>query len=136
MIKCSLKRISYSDQGIWGVFIAPNFDCCTIELPDRNNERGYSCIPRGLYRVVPRYSKKFGDIYHVKNVEGRTFIYIHSGNYAGDTKKGFKTHSLGCILPGLNYGTMENQRVVFNSRFALADLKEVLDYQLFSLEVL
>jgi len=136
MIECSLIRLSDSDQGTWGVFIAPHFSCCMMELPWRFNLPCYSCIPKGKYEVIPHYSQKFGDIYWVQDVEGRTYIYIHTGNYAGDSKKDYKTHSLGCILPGLTYGYLENQKVVLNSRTALRHLKEALDYQPFMLEVL
>ncbi len=135
MITCNLIRLSESDQGIWGVFLTPGNQYYIIELPWRNNLPCFSCIPKGKYEVFPKYSKRHGHIYHIQNVTNRTLIYIHSGNYAGDTKKGFKTHSLGCILPGLDYGYFGKQRVVLSSRIALRRLKEDLDYQPFVLEV-
>jgi len=132
---CKLIRISFSNEGTWGVFFTPYSSYKTIELPWHDNERNFSCIPKGLYEVIPHHSQKFGDIYWIQDVPDRSKIYIHSGNYAGDTRKGFLTHSLGCILPGDTYSFLDNQRAVLNSKTTLRKIKEALNYKPFWLEI-
>lgn len=70
------------------------WDCHTIELPWKDNERRVSCIPEGKYRVEKHFSPRFKKCFWVKNVEGRSEILIHAGNTKNDT--------LGCILPGVD----------------------------------
>ena len=52
-------------------------------------------------------------------VNGRTWILTHSGNLAGDRKKGYRTHSYGCILLGKYFGSLDNQTAVLVSRTTL-----------------
>jgi hypothetical protein len=68
------------------------FKCKTLELGWNNNKRKVSCIPEGVYHVVPRRSAKYGEHWHITNVENRDWILIHHGN--------FTTDILGCILVG------------------------------------
>jgi len=97
MPQAELFRLRRSDQGTEGIFVSTTFSCKTLELPWRNNENQISCIPPGTYNVEIRRSNKFGKTYWVKEVPNRSYILIHSGNYAGDKTKGFKTHVQGCI---------------------------------------
>ena len=71
------------------------FECCTLELTDRNNKRNVSCIPSGEYKISPRKSAKYGDHYLVENVMMRDYILIHEANYYTDLK--------GCIGIGENF---------------------------------
>lgn len=66
----------------------------TLELPWMDNAVRKSCIPAGNYTCRRRESQKYGHHWHVQDVEGRTLILIHHGNYHSDT--------LGCILVGRN----------------------------------
>ncbi len=77
------------------------FVCKTLELPWLDNQTSISCIPEGHYDVVPRTSQKYKNHLHVTDVEGRSFILIHWGNYAG-SKNPRTGHSdiRGCILVG------------------------------------
>jgi hypothetical protein len=68
------------------------FDFHTLELPYLDNKKQISCILAGVYKCVKRWSKKYGWHWHVLDVEGRTLILIHFGNYFNET--------LGCILVG------------------------------------
>lgn len=68
------------------------FSCFTLELPDLHNQFQISNIPEGVYTVVKRWSKKYGHHFHVLDVENRTLILIHNGNFFYQTK--------GCILVG------------------------------------
>lgn len=132
-----LKRIAASDHGTEGVVTVPEFgfSCFSMELPWRNNQNRLSCIPKGSYTVVIRNSPKFGWTFHVTNVEGRSYILFHSGNYAGDTQKGLKTHSHGCILLGKSKGFLGGQRAVLNSRVAVSEFQRLMNNEPFKLVI-
>jgi hypothetical protein len=68
------------------------FECFTLELPWKNNERNISCIPPGNYNAEKRISSKLGMNLHILNVENRDMILIHKGNFNTDIR--------GCILVG------------------------------------
>ena len=134
--KVTLCRLSRSDQGTEGILLAGNFNCNTLELPWRDNVRRLSCIPPGEYDVEIRNSNKYGRVYWVRKVPERTYILIHSGNFAGDETKGFKTHVMGCILLGQKMGFLGGQRAVLNSRITVRRFMDELDYNAFKLSVL
>lgn len=69
-----------------------------LEPPWLNNQVGVSCIPIGIFHVLPHISPKFGKCYKVvtpgkSDVDGRDEILDHVGNFRKNTK--------GCRLPGL-----------------------------------
>jgi hypothetical protein len=66
--------------------------CATIELPWKNNRARISCIPEGRYRLVKRYSPKFGNHFLLEEVPCRTCILVHPANDAMLELK-------GCIAP-------------------------------------
>lgn len=112
-----LIRFRQSDHGSFGVLLIDGvFFCYTIEPPQRNNLPNFSCIPAGEYKVVWHRSPRYGWVYMVTQVDGRAFVLTHPGNYGGDIKKGFKTHTQGCILLGSRLGVLGSQRAVLNSR--------------------
>lgn len=78
---CTLGRLSYGE-----------FQCFTLELPWVDNEKGISCIPKGIYRVEKYNSPKHGKVLLLKDVPNRTFIEIHAGNFTRQIE--------GCILVG------------------------------------
>lgn len=97
----------------------PKFLCWTLEDEKRLVKvPGQTCIPTGVYKVVPRtvgrmhdqYKQKFGDRHRgmlwiaEPEPEGFTFTYIHIGNYAyegDDAPAGMtKDDTLGCPLVG------------------------------------
>ena len=130
-----LCRLTRSDQGTEGLLLAGDFNCKTLELPWRDNQRQVSCIPPGEYDVEMRLSNKYGRIYWVRKVPNRTYILIHSGNYAGDKSKGFKSHVMGCILLGKKRGYLAGQRAVLNSRITVRAFMRDMEYQKFKLHV-
>jgi hypothetical protein len=105
-----LFRTSTSDEGTEGMLATDGFFCKTLELPWRENQRSISCIPSGIYTVKIRQSPKYGEIYWVTGVPNRSWILIHSGNWAGDRAKGFKTHVNGCILLGKQHGDLSHMK--------------------------
>lgn len=136
MVKVILKREESQDFGTFGIITLPNgkqFD--TLELPDKENKRQVSCIPKGIYPCNIINSPKFGQVYGVLNVPNRTNILIHAGNYGGDVEKGYRSDILGCILLGKGRGKLNNQPVVMSSRIALKEFMAALNNKPFELEV-
>jgi len=95
-----------------------------MELPWKDNQTNISCIPTGEYNMDVVKAGKFGLVYWVRNVPGRTSILIHSGNWAGDTSKGLRTHSHGCVLVGMKRGILLGQRAILDSFIARTKLLE------------
>ena len=133
--RVEIFRLKRSDQGTEGLLVSEDFNCRTLELPWRNNRRQISCIPPGIYDVEIRLSNKYGRIYWVREVPNRTYILIHSGNYAGDKSKGLKSHVMGCILLGKKSGRLGGQAAVLNSRIAVRNFMEELEYEPFKLRI-
>ncbi len=123
-----LKRYPSTDQGTLGRLYLPNgLQLCSIELPDRQNQTSISRIPAGEYKVKPWKSRKFGSVWILEDVKGRTYILIHKGNVAGDRALGYRTHSNGCILLGVKFATIYGQLAVSNSAKALRECHKALD---------
>jgi hypothetical protein len=135
MRKVNLFRLQRSDQGTQGLLVAGDFNCKTLELPWRENQQQISCIPPDIYKVEIRLSNKYGRVYWVRKVPNRTYILIHSGNYAGDKEKGFKSHVMGCILLGKNSGRLGGQTAILNSRVAVRQFVEEMEYEPFELNI-
>ncbi len=136
MREVQLWRMKRHDQGTEGLLVTAGFNCCTLELPWRENTRSISSIPAGEYDVVLRQSAKYGNIYWVTKVPNRTWILIHAGNWAGDVAKGFKTHVAGCILLGKKHGFLSGQRAILNSRVAVRQFMNHMEYEKFKLRVM
>lgn len=135
-----LDRVITGDDGTFSVIrdAGGSMVCECAELPDRDNQRGISCIPRGLYRVdyLPvSASGKYRDVYHVRDVPGRSGILIHRGNYVGDRSLGLLADSWGCLLPCLRVGVLGNQRAGLGSSSALNRLHKASCRAGFFLEV-
>lgn len=130
---CRMKR---SNQGTRGILFFEDFNCQTLELPWRENQRNVSCIPAGDYKVKVRISPRYGQVYWITEVKNRSFILIHSGNWAGDVKKGYKTHVNGCILLGQKRGLLQGQWAVLNSRITVKRFIRKTAYEPFTLKIL
>lgn len=94
--------------------------CVTLELPWKENKRRISCVPVGTYKVVRRWSKKYGDHFHLTNVPNRNLILIHAANYVSDL--------LGCIGVGSEYAFINKDAIldISNSKKTLAKLLKEL----------
>lgn len=105
------------------------FQCKTLELAWKNNKQSISCIPKGLYTVVKRYSDKYKHHYHITNVEGRKWILIHHGNYHTDIR--------GCILLGKDFTDIngDGYRDVTSSKKTCDKFLEVMP-ECFELEII
>jgi len=121
-----IKRIFHSPfqtLGIWTIFDDRDFpfwECRTLELPDKRNQKRISCIPEGIYTVVKRWSKTYGDHFHITDVEGRSYILVHNAN--------FVRQLLGCIAVGLAHTDIDGDglRDVTRSKSTLKDLNRIL----------
>lgn len=130
-----LNRFAKSNQGTFGIWACPafGFSCFSLELPWRNNATGISCIPTDTYIVKSRWSKKYGWHFHITNVKGRSWILLHSGNFAGDETLGYRTHSHGCILLGKTKGLLQGQQAILNSRITVRKFNNLMQNQTFKL---
>lgn len=131
----NIFRMQRSDMGTQGVLIIDSFFCYTLELPWRENKRSISCIPSGEYETVIKKSPKFGLVYHIIDVPERSNVLIHSGNFAGDTSKGYRSNVEGCILVGKNFGSMMGQWAVINSRITIRRFMDNMNMESFILQV-
>jgi len=93
--------------------------CCFVERPMLNNKPSESCIVEGTYTVIPHQSPRFGDCYALEAPELgvtrngpslRTHILIHKANSPQDLQ--------GCLAPGVDFGFVNNEWAVLNSRAA------------------
>ncbi len=98
-MEIKIKRISSQKNSIIGYMaIDGDFECYTIERPDKDNAPDVSCIPTGTYKLGFRmdltektnhYRKKFNWFrWHLQimDVKDRTAIYIHIANKPEDLK--------------------------------------------------
>ena len=131
-----LFRLRRHDQGTEGQLLTTGFNSYTLELPWRDNKRNISCIPAGVYDCIIRRSPRFGLTYWVLKVPDRTYILIHSGNWAGDRALGFKTHVNGCILLGKKMGYLQEQRAVLNSRITIRKFANLMKNKEFKLHIM
>lgn len=132
----AIRRGPSTDAGTFGrLLLGGNQFCFTLELPWRDNRPQLSCIPPTVYGVAMVRSPHFGRIYHVEDVLGRANVLMHSGDYAGDVTKGFKTHVLGCILLGFRRGVMDGQPALWNSRPAVSAFMRAMGEHPFKLEI-
>lgn len=136
MISAEMHRYETSNHGTFSRMFIENWWCHFLEPPDRNNQEYISCIPAGEYLCEIISSKHFGKVYELKNVEGRTVVYIHTGNWAGDKLEGFRTDSEACLLPGMIRGSdRNNQLTVWRSRIAINHLYDITKKKPFKLTI-
>ena len=135
-----LERQPSTDQGTLGKLMVDGKSFWSLELPWRENRRQVSCIPGGEYVCRLVRSPRFGRVFNVTNVPGRSAILIHSGNFGGDVSLGSQSHIQGCILLGLQHGKMRNlsgspQLAVLLSRPAIRQFMELVGPDPFLLRI-
>ncbi len=134
----TLKRVKTDDQGTEGLLSIEDSPTQfhTLELPWRLNQSSLSCIPPGQHVAKWVLSeKRKRNIYQLMGTEPRLAIQIHSGNFAGDTTKGFKSHVEGCILMGGSIGELEGQKAVLASKASLAHFESIMEHEDFLLTI-
>lgn len=135
-----LVREPSTDQGTLGVMLVDGVAFHSLELPWCDNQPRRSCIPQGMYACKLVQSPRFGRVFTVTNVPGRSAILIHSGNFAGDVERGYQSHVQGCILLGLRRGKMANisgspQSAVLLSKPAIRQFMELVGTEPFVLHI-
>ena len=91
----------------------------TLELPWRYNAILASCIPEGIYTILPYESSRFGSCFKIDDVVGRTNIRLHVGNTYQNTE--------GCILIGKRCGNFQDgEEAIFSSREAMDLLLDII----------
>jgi hypothetical protein len=125
-----------SSEATTGTLSAGAREFFTIELPWANNAPGKSCVPAGVYQLIPYSSPAHGQTWQLHNpalnvygtgvvpAGGRSECELHSANWARQL--------LGCIALGLEGQPMldpmtgEVEPAVENSKDAIAELLGVL----------
>lgn len=113
--KVSLVRLPSTDQGTFGTMQFGGFKVLCLELPWRNNRQQRSCVPTGTYECRLVRSPRFGNVYKLLSVPGRSNVLIHPANLAGDVDLGWSTELQGCIAPCLRAGAMRNKAGILQS---------------------
>jgi len=122
MQKVKLKREIISNKAVLGSLELESKEIAkTLENPWLNNEPFISCIPVGEYIVNTYSSNKYPNVWELQDVEGRSYILIHSGN--------IEEHTQGCILVGRKWGFLGENIAVLDSRNTLEKLRSILDDQ-------
>jgi hypothetical protein len=97
------------------------FECKTLELPWRDNQRSISSVPAGRYELVLEYSPRFKQkLWELKGVPGRSECKIHTANFARQLN--------GCIAPGKGYADLDKDGLmdVYSSRVTLKKIHETM----------
>lgn len=134
MRQVKIIRDAPSTLGTFGVLTAGTFSCYTAELNDHGNAVGKSCIPAGIYQCALWDSPKFGLVYRLADVPGRTNVLIHKGNFAADAGHG-KSDIEGCILLGNAIGEIAGQRALLSSKDAVARFESEMEGENFELTI-
>ena len=102
------------EYGTFGILrINKEVFCVTLEPSDEENASNISSIPAQQYICRRVNSPKYGDVFEVTNVPGRTHVLIHAGNV--------DEHTTGCILLGQYFGKLRGDRAVLNSGKTLTE---------------
>lgn len=127
-LKATLERGLDNGVQTLGVMNCGAFNCRTLELPWKNNQKNISCIPKGTYQVKWQYwFSKFKYTYVIQNIPNRAGIRIHAGNYFFDVQ--------GCILLGDHYSDINHDGEVdiLNSRNTIKKFEDLMQKRDFTL---
>ena len=125
-MRLEVSRFPSSEIQTLSIFHVIGNDGCSIlngvmlELSDKNNQRRVSRINEGEYTCIKRYSEKYGNHFHVLDVEGRDYILIHHGN--------FYTNTAGCLIVGMQFKDINGDGYddVTKSKYTMRRLNEIL----------
>ncbi|NDD83385.1 hypothetical protein EBZ38_03770 [bacterium] len=136
-IKAILQRRGEKYGACFGELNIPQLGVRLYTLEDawNGNKVGASCIPTGLYAVVPHGWDKASKVtrkrcWRLLDVPNRTAILIHAGNTVADTE--------GCVLVGTKAPVIDdvNGTVTLpQSKVAMDLLRAKIGEQGFQLEV-
>jgi hypothetical protein len=115
-LQVTLVRQCCSPSCTTGTLTMPGFECKTLELPFRGNQREISCIPPGTYTCRRVNSPRFEETFEITGVPNRSHVLIHAGNKPAHTK--------GCILLGMSVDSSQNS--ILSSKKAVAGFMKYL----------
>jgi hypothetical protein len=126
----TITRVVEKEHNTLGIMVVTDsrnkilYNCITLELPYKDNQKQISCIPKGTYRAEVGKSEKFGNVIYVKGVTNRQGILVHVGNYTKDTH--------GCILVGNKIGYSEGikQHYIGKSKITMNELLTIINNEL------
>jgi len=121
-----LERFGLTPLGTFGEFIVGPHRWYSVERQWSNNAPFVSCIPPGLYDLVPHDSPRWGETVAVvgpgvsvnKDGAHRYGILIHPANTANELQ--------GCIALGKSLGYVSGSWAVLDSRNSVAAALKVL----------
>ena len=125
-----LERVKLPTETLGSYYWRGEMLCKCLELPWKENKRGISCIPNGIYPVTKEPpippndpgGRKERPYWHfrIHNVPGRSGILIHTANYFRQLK--------GCQAPGITFVDLDKDGSldVAESTKALKKMIEVL----------
>ncbi|NDV27734.1 DUF5675 family protein [Desulfovibrio sp. JC010] len=94
--------------------------CWFLEEPWKKNQPNISCIPAGRYVMKREFSpSKQRDLWTIKDVPGRTYVRIHTGNDLDDTE--------GCPLTGSTPDDSGDKRRVNQSTAAFKQFMQAMN---------
>jgi hypothetical protein len=118
---------TYSDTKVFDENNDLVFECKTLELPWKENQRNISCIPPGpgekaeymVVKMQPTVKRNYV-YFHVLDVPGRDAILWHPGNYTSQI--------LGCQLHGEEFTDLNKDGIadVTNTTATLKILAAIL----------
>lgn len=138
MQKIKLMRYGSTPKGTFGELEAAGVKFATVERPWLDNEPFVSCVPVGSYTLEEHSSSSHPDVwalvnhslgvYHFDHPDAiRTAILIHVANVARELA--------GCIAPGTAFGVPYGEWGVVNSRYAVDQLRNIIDGDEVQLEI-
>lgn len=87
----------------------------TLELPWLDNQHDISCIPIGVYDVIPHNSIDHPNTFEISNVPNRTGVLVHVGNVPSNFK--------GCV--GVGFGIIPQPPEITSSYNAMELVKHL-----------
>lgn len=141
MIK--LIRDNLSKSGTHGTFHVGGKHWHSLEQPWDDNKPFASCVPVGIYDIVPYFSKKYGDCYIMVNEDLNVFekrkspgrpkdgrykcLFVHRGNYVRNFE--------GCVGASHAYN-VRNDSLFSSTIAACREVNSMVEYEgLYQLEI-
>lgn len=120
-----IRRIATGPDGTPGVIKYKNWPFIISLEPEWKDNRPASpgvqgsCIPAGTYICKRVDSPKYGDTFEITDVQNRTHVLFHWGN--------FEDNSEACILTGEKFEPVDGRRAIQESKTAFKQLMKLME---------
>ena len=117
----TIVRLQEAGQdGTFGVLLVNSqLFSFTLERNDLLNLPNISSIPAQQYLLKRKDSPRFGDVFEVTGVPGRSGILFHIGNWVEDTE--------GCILLGSQLTEIHGRKAIMYSKNTIDLFMETME---------